>query len=306
MNGNGRVAGIVSDSGFGCTSRQGLIKAEPGHLFPHLSLSLSVADFSTPEQRDSLVMTFAGRNIEYAKNRSDLDRLFSQKAEKIVGCFRRNRLSDPDSRDSSQPCFDELVTAALSRLSVKNSGFVLLIGSKAAEEARKNGQFADMYEHLLMQEKVLHHINSFVSGQKDTLLLLIQEVHPGTFHFNQKFSLKEFSQKATIIPELVKSLIAGEKTVSQFLSAEDFFDQANSAKIEKFIELKDALGLSAYFQKLLVQKYDMSFEPGLSELSQTSLAVFSQGLGAEILGGLVTYKEFIRRLSLITGIQTQE
>jgi hypothetical protein len=80
-----------------------------------------------------------------------------------------------------------------------------------------------------------------------------------------------------------------------------YLGKADEARIKDLIEKQSFAGLSVYLQQLLAQYYEINFTPAGFASGKQGLAVFARGLGAEILGGLVSYREFIRRISLITG-----
>lgn len=306
LTGDGRSAGIVSDTEFACSSACDFLRMKPAELFDRVKMALTLADFVSEEQRAKLVKDFAGKNIEFASSRRDLDRLFTGNAEKIIGCFKRNSVVTESLQDFSQPYFDELVTASLSRLSVEPNGFILLIGAKGAAKARENGRFSDMVDHLRVQEKVLHQINYFVSGRKDTLVIVVEDSNAGFYKLGTKFKLKEFAKAASELNQLARQLIAEPKDLEKVQIKIPYLSIIDSNLLSKMIAKKDIQGLSSSLQKALAEYFTLSFVETDKQPGQSGFTLFSRGVGAEVLGGLVTYNDFIRRISLITGINLEK
>jgi alkaline phosphatase len=303
LTGNGRVAGIVSDSEFDCSSACDFLRMKTTELFDRAKMALSLADFTNEEERDKLVKKFSGRNIEYATNRRDLDRLFSGKAEKVVGCFKRNPLGAATVGDISQPYFDELVTATLSRLSVEKNGFLLLVGSKGAAKARDEGRFADMLEHLKIQEKVMHQINYFVSGRKDTLVIIVEDLDAGSYSYRKDFKLADFVRSASEINKAAVDLVSNPDSLSQLKEKYDFLAGIDENTILDLVKAQDSRSISVRFQQALAEKFSISFSAEGRMPGQAGFVAFSRGVGAGLLGGLMSYEDFIKRLSLITGLK---
>ncbi len=301
--GDGRAVGLVSDSNFKCASACEFMKIQTEKLFENARMALTLGSFSTEEDRDETVRKFCRRNIEYARNRKDLNRLFSAKAEKIVGAFDRN--INLVKEDQTQPFFDELVTACLSRLPVAGDGFVLLIGAGAAEQAAAEGRYFDMLEHLRVQEKVLHQINYFVSGRKDTLVLLIQDSGKMRWKYGKDFKLSSFIADLSLLESAMKAediskyLFESPRNYSQLLKNVD------AGRINELIAAKDKLALYKYLQDSLKLSYDFRAEVAGSETRLPGFAVFSRGLGTQLFRGMITFEDFVNYLSLISGVSSK-
>ncbi|MFZ5952364.1 MAG: alkaline phosphatase [Candidatus Rifleibacteriota bacterium] len=301
LTGDGRSVGIVSDQDFCCSAACEILKIEAGELFARARMALTLGDFSGSEERDALVRKFSGRNLEYAANRKDLDRMFSAKAEKIVGAFRRNVRHLPE--DGTQPFVDELVTAGLSRLSVEENGFVLLVGCKAAEKAAVEGRFVDMLEHLRTQEKVLHQINYFVSGRKDTLVLLIQDSNRIRLNFGERFNLNKFLFDAGSAVELTQSLVANQVDSSTLLASFSFSASVDVSALKESADKKDAAMVFEILQKSIREFYQIETIVDKNGHMFPGFFAFSRGHGSDIFGGMVDFSEFINRLALVTGLK---
>jgi hypothetical protein len=301
--GDGRAVGLVSDSNFKCASACEFMKIQTEKLFENARMALTLGSFSTEEDRDETVRKFCRRNIEYARNRKDLNRLFSAKAEKIVGAFDRN--INLVKEDQTQPFFDELVTACLSRLPVAGDGFVLLIGAGAAEQAAAEGRYFDMLEHLRVQEKVLHQINYFVSGRKDTLVLLIQDSGKMRWKYGKDFKLSSFIADLSLLESAMKA-----ENISKYLfesprSYSRLLKNVDAGRINELIAAKDKLALYKYLQDSLKLSYDFRAEVAGSETRLPGFAVFSRGLGTQLFRGMITFEDFVNYLSLISGVSSK-
>lgn len=303
LTGNGRAVGLVSDSDFRCSSACEFISIKSDMLFNRARMALTLSNYKTEEERDKIVRDFSRRNIEYASDRKDLDRLFSAKAEKITGIFRANHFSGME--DHSQPRFDELVTACLSRLTIEKNGFVLLIGAGAAEDAAREGRYVDMLENLQYQEKVLHQINYFVSGRKDTLVLLMQESGRVQMIFNDDFVLSEFLADVQIILNAFKAKDLHEYFFGQKHEKSNLIASVDLVKLKELIAAKDNQAISTYLQEKLADAYKL--ETRVSEFTQRlpGFALFSRGNLAEVFRGLSTYDEFLHYLALVAGLKTK-
>ncbi|GEM_PF-5995707 len=304
LTGDGRSVGIVSDQDFCCSSACEFLKIETGDLFARVRMALTLGDFSGSEERDALVRKFSGRNLEYAANRKDLDRMFSAKAEKIVGAFRRNVKHLPE--DGTQPYVDELVTAGLSRLSVEENGFVLLIGCKAAEKAAVEGRFVDMLDHLRTQEKILHQINYFVSGRKDTLVLLIQDNNRIRLNFGEKFDLNKFLFDVRNAVSLNQALVQEQAEPSALLASFSFSATVDAAALKQSAEKKDAAVVYEILQNAIRESYQIEAMVEKNQHMLPGFLVFSRGHGSDIFGGMVDFTEFIERLALVTGLKLKQ
>ncbi|MEW6708771.1 MAG: alkaline phosphatase [Candidatus Riflebacteria bacterium] len=304
LTGDGRSVGIVSDQDFCCSAACEFLKIEAGELFTRARMALTLGDFSGSEERDALVRKFSGRNLEYASNRKDLDRMFSAKAEKIIGAFRRNVKHLPE--DGTQPYVDELVTAGLSRLSVEENGFVLLIGCKAAEKAAVEGRFVDMLDHLRTQEKILHQINYFVSGRKDTLVLLIQDNNRIRLNFGEKFDLNKFLFDAGNVVSLNKALVQEQAEPSTLLASFSFSASVDEATLKQSAEKKDVAVVYEILQNAIRESYQIEAIVEKNQHMLPGFLVFSRGHGSDIFGGMVDFNEFIDRLALVTGLKLKQ
>lgn len=301
LTGDGRAVGVVSDSRFRCSTACEFISIDSEKLFTRARMALTMAEISAEEERDRIVRDFCRRNIEYARNRKDLDRLFSAKAEKIVGAFRTNHFIR--SEDQSQPGFDELVNACLSRLTVEKNGFVLLVGSHAAEEAALEGRHVDMIEHLKLQEKVLHQINYFVSGRKDTLVLILEDSGKIRLSYAQDFSLTEFLNDVDLISSAFKAkdlnryFFEIERENTRLLHCLDH------KKLKMLITADDRAAIFAYLQKTLADCYKLEARLNTFKQRFPGFAVFSRGHSSEIFRGMLTFDEFINCLALVSGLK---
>ncbi len=300
--GNGRAVGLVSDSNFKCASACEFMKIQTEKLFERSRMALTLGNFKNEEDRDETVKRFCRRNIEYARNRKDLNRLFSAKADKIVGAFDRNL--NLVKEDQTQPFFDELVTACLSRLSVAENGFVLLIGAGAAEQAAVEGRYFDMIEHLRIQEKVLHQINYFVSGRKDTLVLLIQDSGKMRWEYGKDFNLSSFVTDLKLLENAMKSDDIYKHLFEIAHKDSLLLKNVDATRIKELVGAGDKLALYNYLQDCLKRGYDSSAQFSGSETRLPGFAVFSRGLGSELFRGMVTFEDFVNYLSLISGVRS--
>lgn len=303
LTGDGRAVGIVSDSDFCCSAACDFISIGSQQLFERARMALTLSKAMLENDRNELVKKFSGKNIEFAQNRKGLDRLFSAKAEKIVGVFFDNMPFEP--KDMSQPFFDELVAACLSRLSVEENGFVLLVGSKAAEKAAAEGRFADLIQYLRIQEKVLHQINYFVSGRKDTLVLLVQDTGKTRLKFSESFRLYEFLDLVGRIKEISHEIILGKTAIDSLPAKYSFIAEQDLEKIKAFVADNNLYELHNLLQSSLAKRFQVETSIEDSAVTNPGFAVFARGHGAELFAGMVSFEEFIDRLALISGLKTK-
>lgn len=246
---SGKAVGLVSDNDFHFAASNHFFAFTTAGLFQKADISFSLTDESDSEKQLSIVKKFCNRTIEFASDRKDLDRLFSGKAEKITGCFKRNDPQKFTPADKAQPYFDELVTAAISRLAVQKNGFVLLVDASCAIEARNEQDFKRMFAHLQIQEKVMHQINYFVSGNDNTLFLVVDKYADGYYKFGENFDIGR---------------LKADKIDSE-------------------------------------QKLALNFINREPERIQPGFMVFSRGKCAELLDGMVAYKNFLKRFKIVVG-----
>ena len=249
-----KALGLVSDNDFSFNAANHFMEFKTAELFKKAEISFTLTNEGDKEKQLSIVKNFCNRTIEFASDRQDLDRLFSGKAEKITGCFKRNDPQKFTPADKAQPFFDELVTAAISRLALKKEGFVLLVDASCAIEARNNKDFNRMFAHLQIQEKVMHQINYFVSGNDNTLFIAVDKYADGFYKFSNTFEADKFKSGV---------LNSDKETGLNFIVRE-------------------------------------------AEKIQPGFIVFSRGKCAELLNGMVPYRNFLKRIKIIVGYKDIE
>ncbi|GAB4279190.1 MAG: hypothetical protein Kow0029_22970 [Candidatus Rifleibacteriota bacterium] len=304
LTGDGRSAGIVSDCDFELSSACDFLAIDNPSLLERVKYAMTLTNATEKEKKAEIVHSFAGKIIEFASDRNDLDRLFTKKAEKIIGCFSCKRAENENAYDLSQPYLDELVTASLSRLSVEKNGFILLVAIKGIAKARAENRFGDMMYNLRLQEKVLHQINHFVSGRKDTLVLVVEDVDSGYYELGSDLDAGSFAMDAAGIDTILKNVSAGNAAYRDYSSKFRYFAKVDEKKFNELAEKKDYEKLSDLLQKGLTDFYPIKYHLTKEKPGQSGFVLFSRGLGSDILEGLISYEEFIRRLSLISGIKT--
>lgn len=293
-----RAVGLVSDMNFSFSQGNGVAGLPSAELFQRCKLALTMSRAKDAGERDALVNNFSGRNLEYAFDRRGLDRLFSAKAEKIIGVFEHGQ-----SLDADKPSVVELVTAALSRLSVEENGFVLIVSMEEAQKAAEEGRLLDMIEQLHVQERVLHQVNSFVSGRKDTLFLLFGNQKTG-LKIGNEAELQNFCRALKGCSSLFRANDLNKETFEKFKQEYDIFSHLAFSEAETGEIARQSL--KNLLQNTLREKFFVSGHRLESRNFISGFSVFSRGHGAELFTGLVDYRGFCERLRLIAGLSSGE
>lgn len=295
FSGMGRRLGLVSDDNF---VLPGFIQGEAEQKAVNLgifNMALSFSDRMDAQERAQIINSASGGELPTALTFAELERLFTQKSSRIVGCFY-GPVKQAETVDNRQPGFTELVSSAVSRLSVAREGFFLAVNYRAVAGARNKNRFWQMLEHKKIQDNVLQQLVAFVHGRRDTLLLVVDEPESGSWSIGQKFDPKAFVADLKKIPDVLGAL--GDKPAD----AAAILGKHYSGIVFKVDEMLVALNagdmetVSSMIEQGLNAAHQVSFTGHPTELANAGMTVFSLGRNAEMFFGLSSFEDFYRRL----------
>ncbi len=289
----GRRLSLLSDNDFRIP---GVLDGADNYFAPDLesfSLAISLSEKTDATARTELVKA-ATQSQSTAVDFNGLEKLFTSKSPKIVACLH----NDP----AAKPGFPELVSAALSRISLAPEGFCTLINLSAVAENRRKNHFVDMLDAMRIRENVLKQLETFVIGRKDTLLLVLDEPERGYWQTGDTFSPAAFvdalKKLRAITPELVKAGSDAKKLLTEnFADFEMSIDEiatttqtGNTGKVAELIE------------EAVNRKFAITFTPFPAEGTCAGYTILAQGQNADLFFGISSFPEFFRRIELALGL----
>lgn len=291
----GRRLGLVSDNDFRVP---GVLDGADNYFAPDLevfSLAIALSDKTEAAARTELVKA-ATQNQSTAVDLNGLEKLFTSKSPKIVACLH----NDP----AAKPGFPELVSAALSRISLAPEGFCTMVNLSAVAENRQKNQFVGMLDAMRVRENILKQLESFVAGRKDTLLLVLDEPERGYWQAGGNFSPAAFvdalKKLRKVMPELVKSGADVKK-----LLAENFADfEMPSDEIVTAAQTGNTERVVGLIEEAVNRKFAITFTPFPAEGTCAGYTILAQGQNADLFFGISSFPEFFRRIELALGLNT--
>ncbi|MBU1109148.1 MAG: hypothetical protein KKB51_20895 [Candidatus Riflebacteria bacterium] len=301
FSGMGRCLGLVSDDNF---VLPGFIQGEADQKAVDLSIfnmALSFSDLKDAQERAKIINSASGSELPVALTFAELERLFTQKTTRIVGCFY-GPVSPPETALTTaktgirQPGFAELVSSAVSRLSVAREGFFLTVNYRSVADARNKNCFWQMLEHKKIQDSVLQQLVSFVYSRRDTLLLVVDEPEAGNWSIGQNFDSKAFVADLKKIPDVLRAL--SDKPADAAAILGKYYSGVTFAIDELLLALNagDTQNVSSMIEKGLNAAHQVSFTRHATILANAGMTVFSLGRNAEMFFGLSSFEDFYRRL----------
>ncbi|HOI89769.1 MAG TPA: hypothetical protein PLK28_04570 [Candidatus Rifleibacterium sp.] len=291
----GRRLGLVSDSDFRVP---GVLDGADNYFAPDLegfSLAISLSDKTDAAARTELVKA-ATQNQSTAIDFNGLEKLFTSKSPKIAACLH----NDP----AAKPGFPELVSAALSRISLAPEGFCTLVNLSAVAENRQKNQFVGMLDAMRVRENVLKQLETFVAGRKDTLLLVLDEPERGYWQVGNTFSPAAFvdalKKLRAIMPELGKTGADVKKLLTENFSdfelpVEEIVTTAQTGNNGKVIDL---------VEEAVSRRFAITFTPFPAEGTCAGYTILAQGQNADLFFGISSFPEFFRRIELALGLNS--
>ena len=291
----GRRLGLVSDEDF---IMPGFIQSESAQQAVDLSnyhMALSFSGRRDEEERARLISSASGSGLPSALTFSELERLFTSKSNRIVGCFY-GPLKAVGNTASREPGFAELVSSAVSRLSVAPEGFFLTVNYRAVASARNKNLFWQMLEHKKIQDNILQQLVTFVHGRKDTLLLVVDEPESGSWSIGRNFDPDSFVKDLKKIPDVMRDLSENPANTAVVLGR--YYAGVSFPVDEILIALNSGAEETAegIIEHCVNRSHQVSFTSHVTELANAGMTVFSLGRNAEMFFGLSSFEDFHRRL----------
>ncbi|EKD82394.1 MAG: hypothetical protein ACD_39C01326G0001 [uncultured bacterium] len=291
----GRRLGLVTDDDF---LLPGFIQSASDQQTVDLGnyhLALSFSGQKDAQERTRIINAASGSGLPSALTFTDLERLFTQKSQRIVGCFY-GPVKSTEKTASREPGFAELVSSAVSRLSVAREGFFLTVNYRAVAAARNQNNFWQMLEHKKIQDNVLQQLVTFVHGRKDTLLLVIDEPESGSWSVGKNFDPTAFVADLKKIPDVMPALADKPADAAAILGK--FYAGVTFPVDEMLVALNagDVETAASMIERGLNAAHQVSFTSHVTELANAGMTVFSLGQNAEMFFGLSSFEDFHRRL----------
>ena len=291
----GRRLGLVSDSDFRVP---GVLDGTDNYFAPDLegfSLAISLSNKTEAAARTELLKA-AAQSQSTAVDFNGLEKLFTNKSPKIIACLH----NDP----AAKPGFPELVSAALSRISLAPEGFCTLVNLSAVAENRQKNQFMGMLDAMRVRENVLKQLETFVAGRKDTLLLVLDEPERGYWQAGGTFSpaafIEALKKLRAVMPELLKSGADVKKILSENfadfeLPIDEIATTAQTGNTEK---------VAGLIEEAVNRKFAITFTPFPAEGTCAGYTILAQGQNSDLFFGISSFPEFFRRIELALGLNT--
>lgn len=291
----GRRLGLVSDSDFRVP---GVLDGTDNYFAPDLegfSLAISLSNKTEAAARTELLKA-AAQSQSTAVDFNGLEKLFTNKSPKIIACLH----NDP----AAKPGFPELVSAALSRISLAPEGFCTLVNLSAVAENRQRNQFMGMLDAMRVRENVLKQLETFVAGRKDTLLLVLDEPERGYWQAGGTFSpaafIEALKKLRAVMPELLKSGADVKKILS-----ENFADfELPIDEIATTAQTGNAEKVAGLIEEAVNRKFAITFTPFPAEGTCAGYTILAQGQNSDLFFGISSFPEFFRRIELALGLNT--
>lgn len=291
----GRRLGLVSDSDFRVP---GVLDGTDNYFAPDLegfSLAISLSNKTEAAARTELLKA-AAQSQSTAVDFNGLEKLFTNKSPKIIACLH----NDP----AAKPGLPELVSAALSRISLAPEGFCTLVNLSAVAENRQKNQFMGMLDAMRVRENVLKQLETFVAGRKDTLLLVLDEPERGYWQAGGTFSpaafIEALKKLRAVMPELLKSGADVKKILSENfadfeLPIDEIATTAQTGNTEK---------VAGLIEEAVNRKFAITFTPFPAEGTCAGYTILAQGQNSDLFFGISSFPEFFRRIELALGLNT--
>ncbi|PKL45085.1 MAG: hypothetical protein CVV41_03065 [Candidatus Riflebacteria bacterium HGW-Riflebacteria-1] len=291
----GRRLGMVADDNF---LLPGFIQSQSKQQTVDLAnfhLALSFSGEKDAEKRAAIINAISGSSLPAALTFADLERLFTQKSSRIAGCFY-GPVKSTGTTASREPGFAELVSSAVSRLSVAREGFFLTVNYRSVAEARNKNYFWQMLEHKKIQDNILQQLVAFVHGRRDTLLLVVDEPEAGSWSIGQNFAPDVFVADLKKIPDVMSALASKPADAAAILGK--FYDGFMFPVDEILVALNSGNTdiAMALIEQGLNRAHQVSFTSHASELANAGMTIFTLGRNAEMFFGLSSFEDFYRRL----------
>ena len=304
FTGMGRRLGLVADDNF---LLPGFIQDQSDQQTVDLAnfhLALSFSGHKDAEKRAAVINSISGSSLPSALTFQELERLFTQKSPRIVGCFY-GPVKSTGKTAGREPGFAELVSSSVSRLSVAREGFFLTVNYRSVAEARNKNHFWQMLEHKKIQDNVLQQLVTFVHGRRDTLLLVVDEPEAGSWSIGKNFDPVAFVADLKKIPDAMSALAVKPADAAAILGK--FYNGIVFPVDEMLVALNagNAETAGALIEQGLNRAHQVSFTSHVSELANAGMTIFTLGRNAEMFFGLSSFEDFYRRLLSCVRLTTE-
>ncbi len=295
MNQVGKKMGLVSDHDFHLPGLLDGTDASHTVDLSIFSLALSLSDEPEATARLALMRT-PGQGSPGATDFQGLERLFTSRSPRVTACLHHT--------DKLQPGFIELVSAAISRISLAPEGFCALINLSAVARYREQNQFLHMLESMQTRDMILKQLETFVTGRKDTLLLVLDEPEMGHWQTGEDFSAGDYVSTLQKLHELLPKL-ASSSTETDNLIKERFADiELPLPEARAALSGGETARATQLFEQAINKKFSLSFTKFVNQGSCSGYTVLAQGHNADLFFGISSFPEFFRRLSLAMGLDS--
>ncbi len=297
LNQQGKRVSLISDNDFAVAGfLHGFSKMQTADL-SMFGVALSYSGVASATGRQELIAAASGNGAPSGVDITALEQFFREKKQRFIGCFPTPTDTRLETRNRKTPWIPELVSSLLSRISLAPEGFCLVINYSGVSQARNQGHFFRMLEHMRCQDSILQQLGTFVAGRKDTLLLVVDEPENGVWRMGESFRIDAFAEDLEKIPAATREALANPQE-AQNIFRRTFPDLELPGELSA--DLESSLLPAA--EKWISSRHGLSFavdnEPGFN----SGLTVLAQGNNAEVFFGISSFAEFFRRLSVAMGM----
>ena len=293
-----RKVGLITDSPL---ELPGFVNTSKGNLIE----SLVTFDVLFSGGRNNLDKYFPGwkktifeKSGIFIENKKDLIRSVEKSEGKkaLYGVFSPSYFPFGHEYSTLLPSMSELIEAGTNQLLRHEDGFVLLINFTAVERARLKCDYFEMFKQMKKQEELLHMLNTFVSGRKDSLLVVVAKPENGFWKFADNFKLKQLLALKKSITYLVEEMIAKPAEAIKILKNSGYQISIDEAEVKKLSEWKSLEELEQLISGQLNKSLGLVFEPCKSCSFQSGMTVFARGANSNVFDGLSSFKGFVEKI----------
>lgn len=300
----GKRMGLVSDKDFEIS---GFVQGKSAATVADVEkffMAISFSDKRLQGQREEVVKSAYGDPSMAAYSLSALEKKFSGQTQRIVGCFNHKQELEAAAKHR-QARMPELVSMALSRLSVHPEGFALFVEFDEVATARAARDYCRMFTAMETQQQILNQIDSFLSGRSDTLLLIIDAPKAGSWRVAEDFVLKgwsdDYCKATTVITEIQKTDDSPEKLIQQHFGTIEL----EAAAFKKLLASGDTHGATCMIRSAITTKWGLDYNADKKRGEPSSFIVMARGHNSAIFNGISSFDDFYQRLLAAAGFRAK-
>lgn len=298
----GKRMGLVSDNDFEMSGfvqgKSAVTVAEVENFF----VAISFSDKRLQGQREEIVKAASGNSAIAAYSLSALEEQFSGRAQRIVGCFNHKQELEatPKHRRAGIP---ELVTMALSRLSVHPEGFALFVEFDEVARAQAAREYCRMFAAMETQQQILNQIDSFLSGRSDTLLLIVDAPKVGFWQVSESFTLKGWADDYRKVAAAVAAMEKTDAPIEEIIQQHFGSIELELADLKKVIASGDTNGAICMIRSAIAAKWGLDYTEHKKQGEPSSFNIMARGHNSAIFNGISSFDDFYQRFLAAAGVR---